>query len=145
MASWIKINHIYILDTTGRFLFYWMFYDHLSAHSLLVKLGQWGWLMRMRLAWKKSLKTLFTPKILHQNKTRSTGSAGKGTWSQLCHYCDCRLGGGGGGGVQVRHLKAPSGVWNVPARWRLQPGHKLWSPRLPPPPPDPMEDVFNFV
>ena len=38
------------------FWFYWMFYVHLSAHSLLAKLGWWGWLMRMRLAWKKSQK-----------------------------------------------------------------------------------------
>ena len=34
--------------------------------------------MRMRLAWKKSQKTLDTSKRLHQNKTWSTGSAGKG-------------------------------------------------------------------
>ena len=25
------------------FWFYWMFYDHFSAHSLLAKLGRWGW------------------------------------------------------------------------------------------------------
>ena len=40
-------------------IIYWMFYDHFSAHSLLAKLGRWGWLM-MRLAWKKSQKTLDT-------------------------------------------------------------------------------------
>ena len=28
--------------STG-FWFYWMFYDHFSAHSLLAKLGRWGW------------------------------------------------------------------------------------------------------
>ena len=52
---------------------YLMFYDHLSAHSLLAELG---WLMRMRLASKR----------LHRNETRSTRSAGKGLVSQLCHY-----------------------------------------------------------
>ena len=98
-----------------------MFYDHLSANSLLAKLGRWGWLMRMRLAWKKSQKTLDTSKRLHRNKTRSTGSAGKGTWSQLCHYWDYEL-----GKVQVRQAW---GVWNVLARWRLQPGLKLWFPQ----------------
>ena len=41
-----------------RFTIYWIFYDHLSAHSLLAKLGRWGWLMRMKLAWQKSKKTL---------------------------------------------------------------------------------------
>ena len=41
-------------------LIFWMFYDHLSAHSLLATLGRWGWLMRMRLAWKKSQKILDT-------------------------------------------------------------------------------------
>ena len=39
--------------------------------------------MRMRLAWKKSQKTLDASKRLHKNKTRSTGSVDKGTWSQL--------------------------------------------------------------
>ena len=34
------------------------FYDHLSAHPLLAKLGWWEWLMVMRSAWKKSQKTL---------------------------------------------------------------------------------------
>ena len=27
----------------GFILFYWMFYDHFSACSLLAKLGRWGW------------------------------------------------------------------------------------------------------
>ena len=44
----------------------------------------------MRLAWKKSQKTLDTSKRLHKNKTRSTGSAGKGLDSQLCHYWELR-------------------------------------------------------
>ena len=57
---------------------YWMFYDHLSADSLLDKLGRWGWLMKMRLAWKKSQNTLASSKRLHRNKTRSTGGACKG-------------------------------------------------------------------
>ena len=35
-------------------------------------------MMRMRLAWKKSQKTLDTSKRLHRNKTRSTGSVDKG-------------------------------------------------------------------
>ena len=57
-----------------------------THHSLLAKLGQWGWLMRMRLAWNKSQTTLDTSKRLHQNNTQSTWSAGKGLDSQLCHY-----------------------------------------------------------
>ena len=40
------------------------FYDHLSAHSLLAKLG-------------RVTGTLDTSKILHRNKTRSTGSGAK--------------------------------------------------------------------
>ena len=54
-----------------------------THHSLLAKLGRWGWLRRMRLAWKKSQKTLNTSKGLHQNKNRSTGNVGKGILSQL--------------------------------------------------------------
>ena len=52
-------------------------------------------------------------------------SAGTGTWSQLCHYWDCRL-----GKVQVRQAwRHLAGVLNVPARWRIQPGLKLWFPQ----------------
>ena len=47
-----------LLRPPSRFGFgftaYWMFYDHLSAHSPLPKLGRWGWLMRTRSAWKRS-------------------------------------------------------------------------------------------
>ena len=50
---------------------YWMFYDHLSAHSLLANLGRWGWLMRMRWTWKKARRHLIHNK-LHHNKTRGT-------------------------------------------------------------------------
>ena len=86
---------------------YWMFYDNISAfcshthQSLLAKLGRWGLLMRMmRLAWKQSQKTLDTAKRLHRNKTRITGSAGKGFDSQLCQ-------------VQVRHAwRHLAGRWN---------------------------------
>ena len=74
-------------------------------------------------------------KKLHQKKTRSTGSAGKGTWSQLCHYWDCGLGESAG----ASSLMAPSGVWNVPARWRLQPGLILWFP------PDPRRRLSTFL
>ena len=74
-------------------------------------------------------------KKLHQKKTRNTGSAGKGTWSQLCHYWDCGLGESAG----ASSLMAPSGVWNVPARWRLQPGLILWFP------PDPRRRLSTFL
>ena len=57
-----------------------------THHSLLAKLCRWRWLMRMRLAWKKSQNTLDTLIRLHQNETRSTGSVGKGLDYQLCHY-----------------------------------------------------------
>ena len=61
-----------------------------THHSLLAKLGRWGWgwlerktrrQMRMRLAWKKNQKTIDASNRLHQNKTRS----GQRT-SQLCNY-----------------------------------------------------------
>ena len=55
----------------------------LTTHA---KLGRWVWLMRMRLTWKKSQKTLDTSKWLHRNKTGRTGSAANGLDSQLCHY-----------------------------------------------------------
>ena len=61
-------------EATTQFIWiYWMFYDHLSAHSPLAKLCRWWWLIRMRLAWEKSQNTLDTSKRLHRNKTRSTG------------------------------------------------------------------------
>ena len=54
-----------------------------------------NWIERMRLVLNKSQKKLDTSKRLHQNNTES---AGKGTWSQLCHNRDCGL-----GKVQVHH------------------------------------------
>ena len=56
-----------------------------THHSLLAKLSRWGWLMRMKLDWKKSQNTLDTSNRIHRNKTRSTGSVGKGLGSQLSH------------------------------------------------------------
>ena len=56
-----------------------------THHSLLAKLSRWGWLMRMRLDWKKSQNTIDTSNWIHRNKTRSTGSVGKGLGSQLYH------------------------------------------------------------
>ena len=91
-----------------RVWLHWMFYDHLSAHSLLAKLGRWGWLMRMRLVWKESHKPLNTSKRLHINKTRSTGSAGKGTWSQLLLSSQLRTRKSAG----ASSLRAPRGVWH---------------------------------
>ena len=55
------------------------------------QLSRWGWLMRMRLNWKKSQNTLDTSNIVYRNKTRSTGSVGKGLGSQLCHDWNCIL------------------------------------------------------
>ena len=101
-----------------RIWIYWIFYDHLSVHSLLAKLGWWGWLMRMRLAWKKSQNTLDTSKRLHQNKTWSTGSAGKGLDPNFDIF-----GTADSGKVQVCHAwRHLAGVWNIPARWHLQLG-----------------------
>ena len=60
----------------------------LTTHSWLNWVDEM--MMRMRLAWKKSHKTLDTSKRLHQNKTRSTGSAGKGLHSKHCHYWELR-------------------------------------------------------
>ena len=109
-----------VIRSPARYLWIWldwMFYDHFSAHWLVNWVDE-GCLRRTRLAWKKSQKTLDPSKRLHQNKTRS---AGKGTRSQHCHYWDCGL-----GKVQVCHTwRHIAGVWNVPVRWRLQPGLKL--------------------
>ena len=87
-----------------------MFYDHLSAHSLLAKLGRWGWLMRMELAWKKSQKTLDTSKRLHQNKTRSTGSAGQRNLFTTLLLLGLRTRESAG----ASRLKAPSGGAKCP-------------------------------
>ena len=79
-----------------------------TQHSLLTKLGRWGWLMRMWLACKKSQNTLDTSKRLDWNKTRSTRSAGKGLDSQLCYNWKCAL-----GKVQVHHAwRHLAGRWN---------------------------------
>ena len=48
--SWRKITYLFIECFAATFLH--------THHSLLAKLGQLGWLMRTRLAWKKSQKTL---------------------------------------------------------------------------------------
>ena len=104
-----------------------MFCNDLSAHSLLTNLVRWGWLMRMRLAWKKSQKTLEHQKDYIEIRHEAPGArakepdpifaiigpAARDTWRRL------------------------AGVWHVPARWRLQPGLKiLVSPR-------PKEEVFK--
>ena len=70
------------------------------------------------------LAQLVYAKRLHQTKTWSIGREGKGLDSQLCHYWELRTWESAG----VSRLKAPSGGWKVPARWRLQPGLKFWSP-----------------
>ena len=65
------LDDIVVYPGQLRTWIYWMFYDHLSAHSLLTKLGRWVWLMRirMRLAWRKSH---WVHKIYIQNWTQST-------------------------------------------------------------------------
>ena len=76
------------INEPGRTWIYWMSkttFLH-THHSLLAKLDRWGWLMRMRLAWKKIQKPLYILKRLYRNKIWSTGSAGKGLHSQLCNY-----------------------------------------------------------
>ena len=63
----------------------------LTTHYWL-KLGRWGWLMRMRLAWKNSQKTLDTSK----------------RWCQLCHYWELQT-----RKRQGRHsLDGPVRGWN---------------------------------
>ena len=103
-VRWIWIGFIQCFTTT--FL------------HILAKLGRWGWLMRMRLVWKKSQKTLDTSKRLHRNKTRRTGSVGKGLDPNFAIIGNCRLGESAGASC----LKAPSGLVKNPGRWRLQPG-----------------------
>ena len=94
-----------------QILIYCMFYDHLSAHSLLAKLG-WWWLRR--LAWMKSQKTLDTSKRLHQNKTRSTGSVGKWLYPNFAIIGTTDSG-------KCRYITHEGGGGNILARWRLQP------------------------
>ena len=57
------------------------------------------------------------------NKTRSTGSADKGTLSQFAI-----IGTAGSGKCRCHAWQHLAGVWNIPASWRLQPGLKLWFP-----------------
>ena len=67
----------------------------------------------MRLAWKKSQKTLDASKRLHRNKTRSTGSVDIGLTRDQCR---CVKPGGTYGG------------WNVLVSGRLQLGLRFWFP-----------------
>ena len=88
MSTMIRTGHVGIW-------IYWMFYEHLSAHSLLAKLFQWGWSMRMRLAWKKSQKTLDTSKDYIKIRPEAPRVRAK---DLIPNYWDCGL-----GKVQVRH------------------------------------------
>ena len=106
-AKWITQLFARILPCVWVVWFYLMFYDHLSAHSLLAKLVWLGWLMSTRLAWKKSQITSKWD-LKHRE-------CGQRTLSQFCHYWDCGLresagasclkarsgGGGGGGGCKI--------------------------------------------
>ena len=94
--------------TVGFDLIYLTFYDNLSVHSLFVKLGLWGCLMRMGLTWNKARRhyTCTYIKRLHRHKTRSNGSVRKGINSVIMG--NCRLGNG-----QGRHSLEGSGRgWN---------------------------------
>ena len=62
-----------------------------TRHSLLAKLGRWGWLRRMRLTWKKSQNTLDTSKRLHQNKTEAQGMRPKDFIPNFAIIGNCRL------------------------------------------------------
>ena len=78
----------------------------------------WGWLERKARRHKIHQKDYI--KIRHE----APGVRAKELDPNFCHYWDCRL-----GKVQVCHAwRHPVGVWNVLARWRLQPGLKLWFP-----------------
>ena len=72
----------------------WNVYDH-THHSLLAKLGRWGSLMRMSLAWKKSQ---IISKRLYQNKTRSTGVRAKDWIPNFAIIGNCRFRNGQGPG-----------------------------------------------
>ena len=113
--------------------FYWMFYDHFSALSLFAKLGRWGWWW----GWLEQ-KTLDTSKRLHQNKTQSTGSVDKGL-TELDPNLLPSLGLQTQKSAGASSLRVPTGVWNVLAGGRQQPGLKLWSP----PPPPRSKEVFK--
>ena len=79
---------------TPWFWIYWMFYDHLSARLILDKLGRWGWLIRMRLAWKKNPKcSLKTVTMLSKDMD---GNAKRESWSYLgADVCYIRVHDGG--------------------------------------------------
>ena len=122
-ASLLEVNSIIIIAQAGILkgdepsafdLICWMFtttFLH-NHHSLLAKLSRWGWLMRMRLDWKKSQNALDTSNRIHRNKTRSTGSVGKGLGSQLCH--DWEL-----------HTRKQAGLFLPIVRWKT--GYLAWN------------------
>ena len=68
--------------------------------------------MRMRLASKKSQKKLDKSKILHRNKTQSTGSAGKRLDPNFAIIGDCRLRESAG----ASRLQAPGGEVKNPGQ-----------------------------
>ena len=81
---------------TPWFWIYWMFYDHLSAHFLLAKLGRWGWLIRMRLAWKKSPKYMYSLKTVAMLSKDMDGNAKRESRSYLgADVCYIRVHDGG--------------------------------------------------
>ena len=71
--TWNTYIHTFDFDFIECFTTTFM---HSLTHSLLANLGRRRWLMRTRLTSKRS----------HRNKTRSTGSVGKGYWSRIHTY-----------------------------------------------------------
>ena len=85
-----------------------------THHSLLAKLGRWGWLMRMRLAWKKSQKTIDTSTISQKDYIEVRPEVPGVRAKDLIHNFAI-IGNWGFGKVQVRHAwrhLVEGGGWN---------------------------------
>ena len=110
-----------------------MFYDHLSTRSWL------NWVDEDDDEDEVGLKEkLETSKRLHRNKTRSTGSVGKGL-NLLNPNLLPSLGLRTRKSARASNRRAPSGGVKCPSRWRLQPGLILWFP------PDPRRRCSKFL
>ena len=85
------------------------FYLWIGANSVWIYLLKCrGWLMRMRLAWKKSQNTLDTSKRLHWNETEAPRVWAKDLNTNFVTIRNCRI-----GNRQGRHsLEGPGRGWN---------------------------------
>ena len=95
--------------------FYWMFYDHFSARSLLAKLGRWGWW------WWGWLERKARRHSIHQKYYIKIRPEAPGVWTKdlhtyvlhpkLLHHWECGL-----RRVQVRQASSTYGGVKCPRR-----------------------------